>query len=142
MKNNILDVNYSMLLGPPWLQDVKVMHNWGNNLINIEANGIVHTITLTKHLDNNTKRLELLLCYDFVNGITDEEEYMLLAVELDLFGIGTIILLESIILATIVVDAKIDIDTKIGTNTKIGLIPKSVPKNWFLISHAQREKFQ
>jgi hypothetical protein len=41
-----------------------------------------------------------------------------------------------------VVDAKIDIDTKIGTNTKIGLIPKSVPKNWFLISHAQREKFQ
>jgi hypothetical protein len=99
------------------------MHNWGNNLINIEANGIVHTITLTKHLDNNTKRLELLLCYDFVNGITDEEKYVLLAVELDLFGICTIILPESRILATIVADAKIDIDTKIG------LIPKSIPRN-------------
>jgi len=33
-----------------------------------------------------------LFYYDFVNGIIDEEEDMLLAAELDLFTIGTIIL--------------------------------------------------
>jgi len=27
MKNNILDANYSMLLGHPWLCDAKVMHD-------------------------------------------------------------------------------------------------------------------
>jgi hypothetical protein len=27
MKDNILDVNYSMLLGRPWLQDAKVTHD-------------------------------------------------------------------------------------------------------------------
>jgi hypothetical protein len=29
MRNIVLDANYSMLLGRPWLQDVKVMHDWG-----------------------------------------------------------------------------------------------------------------
>jgi hypothetical protein len=29
MKNNILDANYSMLLGCPWLRDAKVTHEWG-----------------------------------------------------------------------------------------------------------------
>jgi len=48
---------------------------------------------------------------------------VLFSVELDLFGICTIILPELRILATIVVDAKLDIDTKIG------LMPKSIPRN-------------
>jgi len=74
MKSILLDANYSMLLGRPWLQDVKVMHDWGNNLISIKGNGIVHTIVITKHLDSNTKCLELLLCNNFINGVVNEEE--------------------------------------------------------------------
>jgi hypothetical protein len=39
MKNNVLDSNYSMLLGQPWLCNACVTHDWGNNLITIEGNG-------------------------------------------------------------------------------------------------------
>jgi hypothetical protein len=31
----VLDSNYFILLGHPWLKDVKVSHNWGNNTITI-----------------------------------------------------------------------------------------------------------
>jgi len=37
----------------------------------------IHTIVVTKHLDSNTKRSKVLLCYNFVNEITNEEEDML-----------------------------------------------------------------
>jgi len=93
----------------------QVTHDWGNNLISIEGNGIICTIVVIKHLDNNTKRLEILLYYDFVNGITDEEEDVLLVAKLDLFAIGTITLLEHEVLATVSIDAKTSIDAKIGT---------------------------
>ncbi len=33
--NNVLDSKYSMLLGHPWLRDVKVSHDWGTNIITI-----------------------------------------------------------------------------------------------------------
>jgi hypothetical protein len=71
MKNN---ASNSMLLGCAWLRDAKVTHDWGNNLISIDGNGTIRTIAITKHLDSNTKRLQVLLCYDFVNIITNEEE--------------------------------------------------------------------
>jgi hypothetical protein len=32
----------------------------------------------------------LLLCYDYRNGITNEEEYIIFATKLELFSIGTI----------------------------------------------------
>jgi hypothetical protein len=50
-------------------------------------------ILITKHLDVNTKQLNFFLCYDFANGITDEEEEILLQVELELFTTQTITLL-------------------------------------------------
>jgi len=78
MKKNVLDANYSMLLSHPWLQNAKVTPDWANNLIGIEGNGVVHTIAITKHLDSNTKCLEVLLYYDFVNGARDKEEDVLL----------------------------------------------------------------
>jgi len=34
-QNNMIDSSYSMLLGRPWLRDVKVAHDWGNNTITI-----------------------------------------------------------------------------------------------------------
>jgi hypothetical protein len=47
---------------------------------------------VTKYLDNNTKCPKVLLYYDCVNKIIDEEENMLLAVEPNLFVIDIIIL--------------------------------------------------
>ncbi len=33
--NIVLDSDYLILLGHPWLKDVKVSHDWGNNIITI-----------------------------------------------------------------------------------------------------------
>jgi hypothetical protein len=38
----------------------------------------------------NLKRLKVLQCFDYHNGIIDQEEGLLFASELDLFFIGTI----------------------------------------------------
>jgi hypothetical protein len=83
-----------MLLGRPWLRDVKVAHDWGNNIVTIQGNGTVKTITITKHLGGEVKRLELLLCYNYQNGITEED--IIFAIKPKLFSIGTINLLETI----------------------------------------------
>jgi hypothetical protein len=63
-----------MLLNKPWFKDAKVTHDWGNNMIIIQGNGIVKTITMTKHLGINLKKPKVLLCFDYQNGITYEEE--------------------------------------------------------------------
>ncbi len=34
-QNNVVDSSYSMLLGRPWLKDVKVAHDWGSNNVTI-----------------------------------------------------------------------------------------------------------
>jgi hypothetical protein len=38
-----------------------VTHDWGNNLIAIEGNGMMQTIVVIKDLDSNIKHLEVLL---------------------------------------------------------------------------------
>ncbi len=63
-----------------------------NNLITIQGYGTMYIITITKHLDSNTKGLEVLLCYDFVKGITNKEEDVFLEVVPNLFAIRTITL--------------------------------------------------
>jgi pantoate kinase len=40
MKANVLDANYSMLLGRPWLRDAKVTHDRGNNLVSIKGKAL------------------------------------------------------------------------------------------------------
>ncbi len=45
---------------------------------------------MTKHLGTNLKRLEVLLCFDYQNGIIDDEENLMFANEPKLFSIGTI----------------------------------------------------
>jgi hypothetical protein len=77
MCNNVLDSNYSMLLKHPGLHNVKVTHDWGNNLITIEGNNIVWTIIIMKHLDGNIKWPEVLLWYDIMNGVTYKKEEVL-----------------------------------------------------------------
>jgi len=54
-------------------------------MIMIQGNGIVPTIAITKHLGINLKRLKVLLCFDYQNGIIDEEENLMFASELSCF---------------------------------------------------------
>ncbi len=51
-------------------------------------------ISITKHLDVNTKWLEILFWYDFANGIIDEEEEILLQSKSNFFTIRMITLLK------------------------------------------------
>ncbi len=95
-QNSVIDFTYSMLLERPWLRDVKMAHDWGNNTITIQQNGTVKTITITKHLGGEVRRPKMLLCYDYQNGITNEEKDIIFAIEPKLFSTWTINLLETI----------------------------------------------
>jgi hypothetical protein len=35
LQNSVVDSNYSMLLGRPWMKDVKMAHDWGSNIVTI-----------------------------------------------------------------------------------------------------------
>jgi hypothetical protein len=54
-----------MLLGSPWLKDVEVAHDWESNIVTIQGNGTIKTITITKHLEGEVRRLEVLLRYNY-----------------------------------------------------------------------------
>jgi hypothetical protein len=56
-----------------------VFHDWGNNTITIQGAGTIRTIHVTKKLGTPTKHLEVLVCYDFHFGISDEEEDLMFA---------------------------------------------------------------
>jgi len=92
LKNNVVDFNYYMLMGKLWLRDVKVTHDWGNNVITIQGNGIIRTISLNKKLGVETRRLQVLVCYDLLEGLTYEEEDLIFETKPKLFLIGTIII--------------------------------------------------
>jgi hypothetical protein len=74
LHNNVVDSNYSMLLGRPWLKDAKVTHDQGNNIVTIQGNGIVRTIIVIKHLGSEVRTSKMLLCYDFHNNIINEKK--------------------------------------------------------------------
>jgi hypothetical protein len=76
------------------LHNAKVTHDYGNNLITIEGNGMVRIIAVTKHLDGNIKLHEVLFYFDFMNDVIDDMEGVLLQIELNIFTIGTITLLK------------------------------------------------
>jgi hypothetical protein len=90
LRNNVVNYSYSMLLGKPWLRDVKVAHEWGNNIVTIQGIGIIKTITITKHLGGEVKRPEVLLYYNYQNGIIDEKEDIIFVTKPKLFFIRTI----------------------------------------------------
>jgi hypothetical protein len=69
----MVDFSYSMLLERPWLRDVKVAHDWGSNIVTIQGSGTIKKITVTKHLGGEVRRPKVFLCYDYQNGIIDEE---------------------------------------------------------------------
>jgi len=47
-------------------------------------------------LGGEIRKPKVLLCYNYQNGITDEEEDIIFVIKLKLFSIGTIKLLETI----------------------------------------------
>jgi hypothetical protein len=69
---------------------------------------MVQTIVVTKHLNNNTKHPEVLLCYDLMKVVTNEEEEILFTTKLNLFTLGVITLFELKILNAIVFGAKLN----------------------------------
>ncbi len=88
LHNNVIDASYSMLLRRPWLKDAKVTHDWGNNTMMIQGNGTFITIIMTKHLGAELKWPKMLWCYNYQNGITDEEKDIIFAIEPKLFFMG------------------------------------------------------
>jgi hypothetical protein len=56
LKNSVVDSSCFVLLGRPWLKDAKVPQDWGNNVIIVQGNGIVRTISVNKKLGAKTKR--------------------------------------------------------------------------------------
>jgi hypothetical protein len=80
LQNNVVDSNYSML-GRPWLRDVKVAHDLGSNIVTIQGNGTIRIITVIKQLGGEVRRPKVLLCYNYQNDITDEEEDIIFAIK-------------------------------------------------------------
>jgi hypothetical protein len=111
-QNSVVDSSYSILLGRPWLKDVKVAHDWGSNIVIIQENGIVRTIIVMKHLRGEVRKSEMLLCYNYQNGITNEEEDIIFATKPKLFSIKTISLLETIQSSKTTYVEIMDIDVK------------------------------
>ncbi len=60
LQNNVVDSNYSMVLGRPWLRDAKVAHDWGSNIITIQGNGTIRIIIVTKHLGGDIRSATML----------------------------------------------------------------------------------
>jgi len=74
LQNNVVDSSYFTLLGRPWFRDVKVTHDWGNNVINVQGNGTIKTISINKKLGAETKIPQIFVCYDLLDGLTNEKE--------------------------------------------------------------------
>ncbi len=132
-----------MLLGRPLLRDVKVAHDWGCNIITIQGNGTIITITITKHLGGEVRRLKVLLCYDYHNGIIDEKENIIFATKPKLFSIGTISLLETSQSMKTIDAGIMDIDVKTNISEqgfKVQSIEKKIPNNRYEPKVAMEDK--
>lgn len=96
IRNKEVNEAYSMLLGRPWLIDVKVTHDWGNKLVTIRGNGTVKTISINERTGPLPKLPEVLVCYHLAEGLTDEEEDRFLQTEEDIFAVGNVTLPENL----------------------------------------------
>jgi hypothetical protein len=92
MNKKVVDPTYSMLLGRPWLWDAKVVHDWGTNMVTIEGNGTIKTIFISKYLNGNIRRPHMVVNYNFIKGVTNEEQKIMFFLKLNLFSIGMITL--------------------------------------------------
>jgi hypothetical protein len=56
-----LDSSYSRLLDHPWLKDVKIFHNWGNNIIMIKGIATIKTILVIKKFKTPIKQPKIFI---------------------------------------------------------------------------------
>ena len=82
--------DYSMLLGRFWLRNAKVIHDWANDQVQIMGNGTVKTVKINCQLGYEAVTPHALVCYNFAEGIIDDEETILLAADSTLQPVGTI----------------------------------------------------
>ncbi len=54
--NIVVDSSYYMLSRRLWFKDAKVTHDWGNNVITIQGNGIIKIILINMKLGGKTRR--------------------------------------------------------------------------------------
>ncbi len=77
-----------MLLKRFWFRNAKVTHDWDNNVINVQGNGSIKTILINKKLGAKTRRPQILVYYDLMEGLIDEKEDMIFEIEPKLFSIS------------------------------------------------------
>jgi hypothetical protein len=88
LQNNVVDFSYSMLLGRPWFKDAKVTHDWGNNVIIVQGSGTIKTILVNKKLGVETKKPQILVCYDLLEWLIDEKEDLIFETKPKLFQLA------------------------------------------------------
>ncbi len=94
-------------------------------IITIQRNETVKTITITKHLEGEVRRLKMFMCYDYQNGITYEKEDIIFVIEPNLSLIGTINLHETIQYVKTIDVEIMDIDVKTSiSEQEIGMQKK------------------
>jgi hypothetical protein len=59
-----------------------------NNVITIQGNGTITTISVNKKPRVKTRRPQVLVCYDLLKGLTYENEDMIFETKPKLFSIG------------------------------------------------------
>ena len=85
-----IKLDYSILFGRPWLRNAKVIHDWANDQVQIMGNGTVKTVKMNRQLGYEAVTPHALVCYNFAEGITDDEETILLVVDPTLQPVRTI----------------------------------------------------
>ncbi len=66
-------------------KDAKVTCGWGDNVIIVQDNQIVRTILVNRKLGAETRRPQILVCYDLMEGLTNEKEDLIFEIEPKLF---------------------------------------------------------
>ncbi len=61
-------------------------------MVTIKGNGIVKTMFVSKYLNGNIRQPQMIVNYNFMEGVIDEEEELFISFEPDLFSIGMIAL--------------------------------------------------
>jgi hypothetical protein len=84
----------------------------------IQGNEIVRTISINK-LGAKTKRPQVFVCYDLMEGLTNEEKNIIFEIELELFSIGKITISNEIISLLNVKVIKIKINGKFELEQEI-----------------------
>jgi hypothetical protein len=74
LKNSAVDFSYYMLLRRPWFRDAKVSHDWGKNVITIQGNRIIKTISFNLKLGAETRKPQIFAYYDLLERLTNEED--------------------------------------------------------------------